>query len=263
MDQLTPKTALVEDHKVQYWTSGNGERVLVFIHGWTCNSSLWQGQADLLMKHSVVVIDLPGHGLSDAPEIVYGLEYLARAASTVLEKEGIKTAVIVGHSMGGPVATTLLRLRPEVIAGVVYVDSFFHLPEHYLTQVDRTALTQAMGDDAGFEAKIGMFWSPRTSPDVQRRVKEAMLGTSKYVRTHSISAHELPRAWHWEEVYDIPALQIAAPLTAKIDQSWRHHLPRLEVEVWEANGHFLFMEDTQRFNEAVEAFLSKHKLLQS
>jgi pimeloyl-ACP methyl ester carboxylesterase len=52
----------------------------------------------------VLPVDLPGHGLSDKPEIRYTLALFARAVTAVLDDAGVQKAAVVGHSMGGMVA---------------------------------------------------------------------------------------------------------------------------------------------------------------
>src|SRR6266404_5911527 len=96
--------------RVHYESYGKGKDAVVFIHGWTCDLSFWRGQAPVYQKHRSLLIDLPGHGQSDKPEVSYTQERFARAVDAVMRDAGVDRAVLVGHSMGGPVALTFLRL---------------------------------------------------------------------------------------------------------------------------------------------------------
>ena len=263
MESSNLKSTLFAGIKVAYESHGDGnsDEALVFVHGWTCNSSLWHLQAPLFQNHRSLLIDLPGHGGSDAPHIEYSQELFARSVEAVLRHEGVTRAVMIAHSMGGPVSTTLLRLFPERVSAILYVDSFFFLPEHYLALPQRKELARQHEDEEAFEAKLDLFWTPRTTPDTRTRVKKSMRGTAKHVRVNAVTTDFLPHALRWDEVFQIPALLLVTPAYADIDRHWLHHVPQLKVQHWEENGHFLFMEDPARFNEEVEKFLAEHGLL--
>jgi len=48
---------------------GKGDKVVMFVHGWTCDSSTWVHQVPAIArKAQVVTIDLPGHGQSGPPK---------------------------------------------------------------------------------------------------------------------------------------------------------------------------------------------------
>ena len=47
-----------------------------------------------------------------------------------------------------------------------------------------------------------------------------------------------------------------------MDKHWFHYIPRIDVSIWDEHGHFLFIDDPERFNAEVEVFLKKHKLVE-
>src|SRR5438094_10655765 len=98
--------------RVHYESYGKGADAIVFIHGWTCDLTFWRGQAPVYEKRRSLLIDLPGHGQSAKPDVAYTQERFARAVEAVLRDAGVTRAVLVGHSMGFPVAFTFLRLFP-------------------------------------------------------------------------------------------------------------------------------------------------------
>src|SRR5712664_3152732 len=109
---------------VHYESYGKGAEALVFIHGWTCDLTFWRGQAAVYEKHRSLLIDLPGHGQSEKPETAYTMEHFARAINGVLLDAGVERALLVGHSMGGPVIFTYLRLFPGKTKALVFVDAY-------------------------------------------------------------------------------------------------------------------------------------------
>ncbi|ETN39305.1 uncharacterized protein HMPREF1541_05528 [Cyphellophora europaea CBS 101466] len=233
---------------------------LVFIHGYTCSSALWSAQHPLLTTHRALAIDLPGHGRSDAPQIEYTMELFARAVEGVLAAECVTSTVLVGHSMGGPVATMTLRLNPKLVKAIVYVDSFFELPESFLSRSERQALAAKRVDDAFFGNMLNGFWAARTTDVVRQQVIKTMMGTPKHVRVNTCTTDVQPHAWREGEVYDVPALVVNCPMFP-VDERWKKHISGLEVTCWAENGHFLFMEDAERFNTAVDEWLRENRLM--
>ena len=78
--------------------------VVVFVHGWACNTTYWNPQVNhLLGRRTVVVYDQRGHGESRLGRARPTLEVLARDLEAVLAAvvpPGRK-AVLIGHSLGG------------------------------------------------------------------------------------------------------------------------------------------------------------------
>jgi len=120
--------AQLDGHRVHYLSFGKGDRAVVFIHGWTCDSTFWKMQAPVYERRRSLLIDLPGHGLSDKPQIPYTMELFARAVNAVMADAKVGPATLVGHSMGTPVAIEFLRLYPRRVAGLVIVDGFVPQP---------------------------------------------------------------------------------------------------------------------------------------
>jgi len=246
---------------VVYRSFGRGQDALVFIHGWTCSGDLWEPQTPLFHQYRSIVIDLPGHGQSDAPVLEYSREYFARAVKAVLDDAEVSKGVLVGHSMGGPVSTTFLQLFPEQVSGIIYVDSFFNLPENYLLQPERKELSSKLNDDEFFLNLVTGFFTNKTTPGMRSQIIKTMTNTAKYVRTNATTTDLLPPPFRWGDIFGIPALHLVTPRFADIDRAWLHHLPRLEQKEWTEYGHFLFMEDPQRFNNEVSTFLQQNGLV--
>ena len=117
------KFAKLDGAKIHYVNYGKGDEALVLIHGWTMNVDNWRDQIpDLTKRNRVIAIDLPGHGESDKPQVSYSMDYFARAVDAVMRDAKVKRAVLVGHSMGTPVARQFYRKYPEKTLAIVIVD---------------------------------------------------------------------------------------------------------------------------------------------
>lgn len=266
MPSATEKSILFDNFKIVYDSYGSGNEALVFIHGGYCNRKLWSAQSPLFEKYRSLLIDMPGHGESDAPDIDYTPESLARSVESILKEEQVTKAVLVAHSLGGPVSTMILRLFPDLVEGLIYVDSFFNAPQAYLPLPVRQQIAEQHADNVGAKQfpQDWQWWTNKTSDDVRIRVVDSILNTPSYVRSNSVINFANVHAWRYTEVYDIPALLLARPVAMAIfDQFWLHHMPKLEVntDAWMENGHFLFMEDPETFNQKVEEFLRRHGLM--
>ena len=83
-------------------------------------------------KARVLLVDLPGHGKSDRPAVDYTMDRFADAVDAVLRDAGVERALLVGHSMGTPVARQFFRKYPQKTLGIAAVDgalrSFFKDP---------------------------------------------------------------------------------------------------------------------------------------
>jgi pimeloyl-ACP methyl ester carboxylesterase len=93
----------------------NGKNVLL-LHGKNFNGAYWQTTINQLTKEGfrVVVPDQIGFGKSSKPEhFQYTFQQLAENTKALLDTLGIKKIAILGHSMGGMVATRFALMYPE------------------------------------------------------------------------------------------------------------------------------------------------------
>ena len=116
---------------------------LVLIHGFGAAIDWWDDIAPQLARdHRVIRMDLIGHGGTEAPRSAYSIERQARLVSSTLDKLGVDRFTVIGHSMGGEVATALASMNPGRIERMVLIDSpptvgtkFSLLAQAYFTPV--------------------------------------------------------------------------------------------------------------------------------
>jgi pimeloyl-ACP methyl ester carboxylesterase len=61
--------ASVDGVAIHSTSRGSGPKVVVFVHGWTCDESSWREQVPFFEKnYRVITLDLPGHGKSGSPK---------------------------------------------------------------------------------------------------------------------------------------------------------------------------------------------------
>ncbi len=116
----------LNDIQVHYIMEGQGDKTLLFIHGWSCDTTVWKSQTDYFKKdYRVIVIDLPGHGKSSKPEIPYTFDLFAEAVRKVIDDAGANKVFLVGHSMGYPVARHFIKKWPQRVSGLCIVDGAY------------------------------------------------------------------------------------------------------------------------------------------
>ena len=102
---------------------GDGHPI-VLIHGFGAAMDWWDDIAPTLANdHRVVRIDLIGHGGTAAPVSGYTIERQASLVLAILDKLGIDRFIVIGHSMGGEVATALAEANPGRVERMVLIDS--------------------------------------------------------------------------------------------------------------------------------------------
>jgi pimeloyl-ACP methyl ester carboxylesterase len=111
---------------VRYYAWGPvGAPGVVLVHGGLCHAHWWDHVAPLLDNHRVLAVDLSGHGDSGRrPEYdagQWGREIIAVAADA-----GLRRPIVIGHSMGGQAVVSAARDHPDLVAGVVTIDTRFN-----------------------------------------------------------------------------------------------------------------------------------------
>ncbi len=100
---------------------GDG-KTIVFLHGFGASVLSWKRAMELLPSdYNVYLIDLLGHGLSDAPEIDYTVKAQAETLWEFFEAENLSGFYLVGHSYGGWIAA--YYTSKYSIAGLVLEDA--------------------------------------------------------------------------------------------------------------------------------------------
>ncbi|MCL9806001.1 alpha/beta hydrolase [Flavobacterium amniphilum] len=118
MDYIYYKNA-----KISYSDNGNGIPV-VLLHGFLENSTMWDFYTSYFSKkYRIIAIDLLGHGKTDSMSYMHTMEDMADAVHAVLSHLDIAEAIFIGHSMGGYVSLAIAELYPEIIKGIVLLNS--------------------------------------------------------------------------------------------------------------------------------------------
>ena len=101
------KTIQYQDVSGFYTDEGSGE-VIVLVHGFCEDSSVWNDfKKHLAKKFRVIIPDLPGYRKSTLPKHSLTIEWMADFVHAIIAKESIRNPIIIGHSMGGYITLAL------------------------------------------------------------------------------------------------------------------------------------------------------------
>ena len=106
-----------------YTDEGSGKPI-VFLHGLEMDRTLFDHQIDALRdRYRVVSIDAPGHGESAPVPVGIDFYQYGDMVAGVAEQLGITSAVWGGQSMGGFTILRLALRRPELLEGMILIDT--------------------------------------------------------------------------------------------------------------------------------------------
>jgi pimeloyl-ACP methyl ester carboxylesterase len=258
--------AKLDTMRVHYQNYGEGKDAVVFIHGWSCNLNFWKTNLPAFINQSrVIAIDLPGHGESDKPQVTYSMDLFARAIDAVLQDAKVERATLVGHSMGAPVIRQFYRKYPDKTRALVIVDGSlrpFSNPEQM-----KQFLDPLRGPDYKKQAEllIGFMVQPVKDKNTQEEIKAAMISAPQHVMVGAFDAMMDDAIWK-EDKINAPTLAVMAKQpqwNAEYEKFVRELVPGIDYQVWEGVSHFLMMDEPQKFNDAVLAFMKKNKLIKN
>jgi pimeloyl-ACP methyl ester carboxylesterase len=109
---------------LHYYRTGNGSLPpMVLSHGYTDNGLCWMDTALAMeKKYDVIMYDLRGHGLSDAPATGYSIEDNVSDIVGLIRALKLQHPVIIGHSLGGSIAAVVAAQYPDIPKKVVLID---------------------------------------------------------------------------------------------------------------------------------------------
>jgi len=243
---------------VQYRVYGSGEPALVFIHGWSCDSNYWREQvAAFDTKYTLVTVDLAGHGGTDGNRTDWTIARFGQDVATALSAVPNQQVILVGHSMGGPVAIEAARLLKSRVIGIIGVDTFKSIgaPVPTKAQVD-AALKPFEADFIGQTRSLvaDHLFVKGAHPQLAQKIAYDMSLSPPRVAVPSMRA---VLGYDFSEPLkdiSVPIVAINSDLGEPVNEvRIRKLLPKFRAVTLAGTGHFLMMEDPRRFNPALDA----------
>jgi pimeloyl-ACP methyl ester carboxylesterase len=248
---------------IGYEVRGQGPTTLVFVHGWSCDRSYWRHQMDSLQgEYRVIALDLAGHGGSGKGRTAWNIPNFANDVAAVVRAADARNVVLIGHSLGGPVALEAGLLVPDRVKGVIGVEAFYDgwADPGFTKIVDQLRPDFAAGTRAFIRKAMFLPTSPAPLAD---SIAEAMAATPPEI---ALPAIDSLLTWA-RDLQAATASALKAPTglimatggragTAKFQRA-REGRPSLGVEEVPGAGHFLMLEVPSAFNARLREMLSR------
>jgi pimeloyl-ACP methyl ester carboxylesterase len=138
---------------------------IVLLHCFGCSSQWWNPILPALNeRHRVVRIDLIGHGGSEKPQSGYEIDNQAAAIAEALNSLGVQGATVVGHSLGGIVATSLADQASELVDRVMMIGTPSEAHQDSFPLTERLLQTPLIGQ---------ALWRVRLDPMIKSGYESA------------------------------------------------------------------------------------------
>jgi len=164
--------------RVHHSHGGRGTPV-VFIHGLGSSGYMeWRyNLEDTAARHRVFAPDLPGYGRTEKPRARYTIQYFARFVERYMEDRGLRSAAVVGASLGGRIALEVALEQPRLVRRLVLVNALgLGRPKVTAAQMTYGLVTlPRVGEAAMRFARDALHWAP---PNIIRRVAARYAGAS-------------------------------------------------------------------------------------
>lgn len=235
---------------IAYEVHGTGTPSLVLIHGWSCDRSYWEEQLEPFSREfRVVAVDLAGHGESGLGREEWTIESFGGDVAAVVEELGLERVVLIGHSMGGDVIVEAARRLPGRVAGLVWVDTYNQLGNTRTPEQVAEFLVPFRADFRETTRTFvrSMFVPGSDEPLVERVVADMSAAPPEVALAAGESALNYAR----EVTVALEELKLpVVAINADDPPTDMESMERFGVDVilMAGVGHFLMMEDPQRFN---------------
>ncbi len=259
-----PHVAVSKDGTpISYEVYGTGDPTLIFVHGWSCDSRYWREQVpEFSKRYRVVTIDLAGHGHSGMSRIIYSMSSFGEDVKAVAEAVSIKKVILIGHSMGGPVIAEAARIMPDLVIGLIGIDTFKNLETPLTSQFKKMLIAPLEKNfPNGCRQFIDRAISPKTDPQLREWILSDMSSAPPQVALSAFN--DLTTQFITGEAATmfknirIPVITINGDLEPINYEANRKHMLSFDAVVIKEAGHFLMMARPIEFNEELQKVITK------
>jgi pimeloyl-ACP methyl ester carboxylesterase len=233
-----------------YSAAGTGEPALLFIHGGLAERSFWDAQLRAFSgRHRTIALDLPGHGDSGADRTRWGLPEFGADVRAVVEAEKTNKVVLIGNSLGGPVAIEAALLLTEKAVGVVGVDTFQRI-DYTVTEEEARQRAEAFRGDysASVNQMVRSLFHPDADPALMADAERRMGRTppeAAYAMFMSMAGYDVGAS---AGKLAVPLRAVNGDLYPTDVQGVRRIKADFEAVVLPHTGHYPMLECPEEFN---------------
>lgn len=244
---------------LRYRRTGAGP-ALVLLHSMGGDRSHFDEVAAwLAARHTVIAVDLPGHGETPAPAR-FDVDEIARALGRLVRDEGAAPAVIVGHSLGGTIAAHVPLVDAAAARALVIVDSGVVAP---WSQADLDGLRAALAADR--EATLRGWFEAICQPAQRARIVGGALALADTTILGYLQAVLDAPVAGGGRALTLPVLLMATrlllpgkqPRADELAAAGLDHVPDLEVAYFARSLHWVMWDEPDELRATLERFLAR------
>jgi pimeloyl-ACP methyl ester carboxylesterase len=265
--------------------AANGRTVLL-LHGKNFFGAYWEATIAALRAagYRVVVPDQLGFGKSSKPELAYSFHQMATETRDLLDTLKVREVAVVGHSMGGMLATRFALMFPERTTHLV-LENPIGLEDYRFKVPYRPTEALVAGNLRATESALRQYqrgyyvqWKPAYETYVQVQYRWTLSG--EYPRLARAAALTEQMIYQQPVVHEFPLIQAPTllaigaedrtvvgrnrvdPQTLKtlgqypaLARAAAQAIPNARLELWSGVGHIPHFEAPDRFHAALLGFL--------
>ncbi len=263
-------------------------KVALLLHGKNFNGYYWKDVVPYLLDkgYRVIVPDQVGWGKSDKPEIHYSFHELATYTRMLLDSLHIGKVTIIGHSMGGMLATRFTLMYPDITDKLILEDPIGL--EDYREFVPYASVDQQYASelDATFDSyksyMKGYFPEWKQSYDELVRQQAAALKDPDFPRIALVNTltyemiYEQPVCYEFKDIKKKTLLIVGSKdktipgkvlITRKVQKKHGQYqklgkdvqlqMSRCQLVELDGIGHIPHIQDLNKFEKAIDIFLEQ------
>jgi 3-oxoadipate enol-lactonase len=240
--------------------------VIIFIHGFPLNKSMWNIQVEALKEnYRVIAYDIRGHGNSDAGIDEFFIELFVIDLLRLMEKLKIEKSILCGLSLGGYIALNAVLKHPDRFDGLILNDTQCIADTPEIKENRCLAIIRIMKDGVEQYADEiiknlfapGSFTKKKTVIDA---VKEMIISTPKQSLCNTLHAlAERKETCDLLPQINIPVLIMVGQedkiTPIAVAQQMHEKILNSKMEIIQQAGHLSNLENPVAFNTHLVNFL--------
>jgi len=270
---INTRMVRVNNAEVEIMERAGREPTLVWVHGNSMSSKMWQKQleAPLLQPYKMLLLDLPGHGgsaPSRQPATDYNVPGYAVSIQTLLGQLGLEPYILIGLSLGGNIALEMLphltkeTCRGIMVIGTAIIDTPAALAEAFLPNPATNSLFKGACTAEELAALLQTVSGRHYPEALPAFVAADFLNTDPACRIYmgeSIGQGDFSDVITYVKETPIPVAVVTGAAEQIINNEYLTNLSvpmwRHQVQVIPEAGHLLPWEKAEDFNNLLLAFV--------
>jgi len=269
-DKSLWKDASIEvgDIKMHYLDAGTGDRVLIFIPGWTMTTDIWREQVPYFSARGfrVIALDPRSQGLTTKTESGNTYQQHAADLHAFLESLKIEHSYLIAAGSG---VMTLLdyisspeALKPEKMVFVEGGPSVLKADDFpgVMTLQQARRLVLGLQDDRAksTEQYVRSMFKQRPPEllitDLVKSSQKTPLSAALSLFFDYVTGDRRPALLH----VPVPSLIVTAPENRAVGEYMKGKIPKSSLEIIDGAGPAVYLDKSQAFNQILENFLGDH-----